>query len=352
MTEMLRANFRGYDPVLSEDVWTIRGLLQVKDKGKLEIDVDWVTAGETGRPLSVILNNEALLGGWANAIKGYVDCGTLGGSTGLLSAVNGEIRLPTGAARGAYYCLEGEMVFQAGSAITPWGSSAGFLYLGASGAGIADFDTDGRFMTVVGLTPAAGKLLSADMHTLKSNMNVAGVNYAKYLVLSEAENMILHTFSALTVGDAYSGLRILVTAPAAHNEYGMSAYFQTDITGTTAGHCYGVGSWINTSSTPVLSAGHIIVPFEGGVYTGEAQAAARIVFAGQHQAILGGAPASLHAWRLNTNRTITALIAAANAGSVAFQASAAETSTPIGSVPMFDIVGTGIGYVRLYDGYT
>lgn len=156
------------------------------------------------------------------------------------------------------------------------------------------------------------------------------------------------TNTALTVGDAVSGIRSIVTAPAASNAYGMSGYFDATITGTTAGHCYGLGSWINTATTPVLSADHIIVPLECGVYTGEAQATARIVLA-QFQAILNGAPASLHVFRINTSQTTTAVFAAANAGSIGFAAGAGTTSTKNGDIPIADVVGTGVVYVRTYD---
>ncbi len=188
--------------------------------------------------------------------------------------------------------------------------------------------------------------MTASNGTISNGLYITGATKLGSLT-STADGLYL-TVSALTVGDAYSGFRSVVTAVAAHNEYGMSAYFDSTITGTTAGHCYGVGSWINTATTPVLSAGHIIVPFEGGVYTGEAQATARIVFGGQHQAILGGVPASLHAWRLNTNRTVTALIAAANSGSVGYTAGTGTSGTQLGYIPMFDIVGVGIGYLRIY----
>jgi hypothetical protein len=152
------------------------------------------------------------------------------------------------------------------------------------------------------------------------------------------------------LGAAEIGLDCRVTVAAPSNQLGMSGYFQADINGTTTGQCYGLGSWINTGPTaPVLAAGHIITPFEGGVYTGEAQAAARIVFAGQHQAVLNGAPASLHAWRLNTTQTIDALIAAANAGSVGYAAAAGTTSNKVGDLPLADVVGHGVRYVRLYD---
>ena len=181
--------------------------------------------------------------------------------------------------------------------------------------------------------------------TITGSLRTAGgLGVAKKAYFGDTLNI---TLAALTVGDAYSGLRIAVIAAAPKNAYGMAAYFDTTITGTTTGHCYGVGSWINTSTTPVLAASHIIVPFEGGVYTGEAQATARIVFGGQHQAILNGAPASLHAWRLNTNQTITAVIAAANAGSIGF-ATGQTASVSAGTIAIADIVGTGVVYVQVY----
>lgn len=166
-------------------------------------------------------------------------------------------------------------------------------------------------------------------------------------------NSLSVTNTGLTAGDSYSGIRTSVTANNANNAYGVSAYFQADLTGTTAGHVYGLGSWINTSGTPVLSAGNIIVPFEGGIYTGEAQANARIVFGGQFQAILGGTPNTIHAFRLNYNRgtseNITAVFAAANAGSIGYTAGAGTTSNKVGDIPIADVVGTGVVYVRCYD---
>jgi hypothetical protein len=183
---------------------------------------------------------------------------------------------------------------------------------------------------------------------LAATAGVATASKALILNASGAIDKINVVNAALTVGDAYSGVRSVVTAAAARNAYGMSGYFDATITGTTAGHCYGLGSWINTSTTPVLSANHIIVPLECGVYTGEAQAAARVVLC-QLQAILNGAPASLHVFRVNTTQTATAVIAAANAGSIGYTAGAGTSGTQLGYIPIADIVGTGVVYVRVYD---
>lgn len=152
-----------------------------------------------------------------------------------------------------------------------------------------------------------------------------------------------------TVATTAYGKSMRATLADPGQSEGLCDYQEGHIEGVTAGHIYNHGSWINCDTGCTLTAGHIIVPYEGGVYTADAQAAARIVFGGQHQAILTGAPASLYCWRLNTTQTITAVIAAANAGSVGFAAGAATTSTKNGDVPMFDVVGTGVVWMRTYD---
>lgn len=155
------------------------------------------------------------------------------------------------------------------------------------------------------------------------------------------------TFNTVTSGAYGKHSTGILTSGASE---GVAHYFSSQILGTTTGHIYGVGSWIDAPAATVLAAGFIVVPYEGGVWSNDANAAARIVFAGQHQAILAGAPASLHAWRLNATQTIDALIAAANPGSVGYVADATTDDAKVGGVPMFDIVGHGIVWVRCYAG--
>ncbi len=218
------------------------------DLGYFEV---WETAGETGRPLESRLITDVLLGGYANGFKGYVDCNDSGGSTGLLSGLNGEIRLPNGAGRGAYYGLESEVVFQTSSTITPWGSDAGFLYCGASGAGIADFDTDGKFMLITGLTPAIGKLLSADMHTLKTSMFVSGTHYAKYLVQSIAENYLSHSFSVIAADDRIFKLAGSWATPDNPDGEGI-VNISANITGATGGEANLCSAWLNLGTDATI----------------------------------------------------------------------------------------------------
>lgn len=135
------------------------------------------------------------------------------------------------------------------------------------------------------------------------------------------------------------------------NELGEVDYGDLTVNGASGGHIYGRGSWINLASGAVPGAGHIHVPWEGGIYDGGATLTnARLVFGGQYQAILSGSPASLHCWRLNTTQTITALIAAANSGSVGYVAGTGTTSNKVGDLPLVDVAGgPGVRYVRLYD---
>ena len=62
---------------------------------KLTVASTW-TAGAEGRPFGVNLTLNVRGGNYVNALKGYVECGAGGGTTGLLSAVNCEIKMPDG----------------------------------------------------------------------------------------------------------------------------------------------------------------------------------------------------------------------------------------------------------------
>ena len=237
-------------------------------------------------------------------------------------------------------------------------SVADALSIRRASTDIVVFDSSTPKVTITPATTITGALtcsaaIACDDTTDSSSTTTGsvqtdgGLGVAKKGYFGDTVNV---TIAALTAGDSYSGVRVAVTAENSTNAYGCAAYFDTTITGTTAGHTYGTGSWINIGASAVASSGHIIVPWEGGIYEGSATMTnARCVFAGQYQAVLTNTPATLHAWRLNTTKTITALIAAANSGSVGYAASAGTTSTKCGDIPIADVVGHGVVYVRCYD---
>ncbi len=121
------------------------------------------------------------------------------------------------------------------------------------------------------------------------------------------------TVSALTAGDAYSGIRSVVTAANPNNSYGLSGYFEANITGSQAGSfVYGLGSWINVADTQVGGgANKYLCAQDNGIYMGtpgEYQNT-RVVFGLRAEAIGVPADALMFPFSINTGgvRPITAL---------------------------------------------
>lgn len=248
----------------------------------------------------------------------------------------------------------------------------------ATGAATGDliaFDTEGIwYLNVVAITDGAVAsaiavgdeiFINRNDGILSKITNIATQQPFGYAMYTSAGDGVAHLISVKvhhdptvdaqkalfnTVPTTEYGKSMRATLADPGQSEGLCDYQEGHIDGVTAGHIYNHGSWINVDDGATLTAGHIITPYEGGIYCGEAQTDARIVFAGQHMAILGGAPDSLYAWRLNTNQTIDALIAAGNPGSVGYVADASEDDNKVGATPMFDIVGVGIRWVRLYPG--
>ena len=159
-------------------------------------------------------------------------------------------------------------------------------------------------------------------------------------------DLVVGMFNTLTSGSYGWSFRGILTDGQSE---GVNGYVQGDLYGTSAGHTYGFGSWLNLQTAYVATGGHIHTPFEGGIWSADAQAALRAYFGGQSQAILAGAPAELIFWRLNTNQTIDALFMAANPGSIGYVAGVATTSNKVGDIPFASIVGPGLRWIRVYD---
>ena len=73
------------------------------------------------------------------------------------------------------------------------------------------------------------------------------------------------TIAALTAGDAYSGIRCVVSATNPANQYGVSGYYEADLYGTVAGTVYGFGSWINLD-VDVKCGSNWIFAQDNGIY--------------------------------------------------------------------------------------
>ena len=161
----------------------------------------------------------------------------------------------------------------------------------------------------------------------------------------DSERILYNTVTTGAFGKQTVGI-----LAAGHSE-GIAHYFSSQVAGQQDGLLYGIGSWIDLGAT-FIGTNDPLTPIEGGVYNaaGSDISLTRIIFAGQHQAILDANPAHLYAWRLNVAAAagnIDALIAAANPQSFGYVASAATAGAKLGGMPLVEQGGV-VYWVRLY----
>jgi len=130
-------------------------------------------------------------------------------------------------------------------------------------------------------------------------------------------------------------------------------YHDQRVTGAQDGGIYGWATWMELAAAFVPD-GNLIVAHEIGIYDVGCglNVAGRVVMQ-QMQAQLAAVPnTSFHWFRLNlaaAGGTATAVIAAANPESIGFVIDVAiNAANKIGNVPLFDIVGHGIGFVEVF----
>jgi hypothetical protein len=115
------------------------------------------TAGKTGCRALFHTITTAKLGGWANALKGYFECGSGGDITGLASGICAEFKMPNASISGTMCVLEIELVDQANSA---YGSGGSFIRAEVSGTKTA-FNQNGYLLDLQGLSDTANGLFDA-----------------------------------------------------------------------------------------------------------------------------------------------------------------------------------------------
>ena len=132
-------------------------------------------------------------------------------------------------------------------------------------------------------------------------------------------------------------------------------YHDQQVTGLQTGGIYGFGTWLELAAG-FTSIADLLVAAEIGIYDAGATLTTGRIVMQQIQAILASVPGtSLHIHRVNiaaAGGAITAMYAFANPTSAGYVASAATGATKLGGVPLADIVGVGVGWVRLYDAAT
>lgn len=117
-------------------------------------------AGQVGGRARFHCYSNVASGGWVNALKAYMEFGASGSATGLASALCAETVLSAGTSAGTYCALEAELVLGT-SAST--GSATSFIYMNATGDGVATFDTNGLLFEVgTGITAGSGKFFQTN----------------------------------------------------------------------------------------------------------------------------------------------------------------------------------------------
>lgn len=184
------------------------------------------------------------------------------------------------------------------------------------------------------------------------DVQIFGDAAANYLLWDSAVSTLNIVNTQVPIGDRALDIRATQTNP---NSEGLSAYFEGTINGNQANVLYNVSSWINVQT------GHVgnqwISPYEGGLScsAGTGTNLTNVAYGAIYGYFGDAKPANMFVvWRINTQPgigAIDAVIHAANADSIGFQAQGvSETTVSMGVVPLAYIVGTAAvpGFVRLY----
>ena len=312
----------------------------------------WTAAGATGRTFESQLAITGNMGSYVNAMKAYIDA-SAGGSTGLLSAFNAEMKMPTGACAGAFYNLEIEWVGQAGTSFsTPGtGSQSGLIFIGCTGT-VTDLDSDGVFMSLNGLTPAIGKLHSADMHTLRCTIDNG--DYTKYMLFSTAENYLNHSFSVIAADDRIFKLSGDWATPANTDGEGI-INLSANVTGIATGETNLKSSWINFGTAADLATLYGHINTDGFYGSGSADLATAFLSHTKFSCMVPSTPRQLNIMEIQFATAfdqLTAIYSVNNPALCLGFVAGTSDDAPTGSIPFFQGIGGGGGmkYIRTYDG--
>ena len=161
-------------------------------------------AGQVGGRAYFLVTSNVASGPWINAIKGDIEFGAAGSSSGLASAICAEMTLPNQTVpSGHYYPLEIEWIGQTSTSTAGTaGSGTGCIYIAATGT-VTDFDDHAGLFWLNGVTAGSGHIYSAGGHTIKCY--VTSSMTSKYIPLSSAENALTMTGATITAGTLTDG---------------------------------------------------------------------------------------------------------------------------------------------------
>ena len=209
-------------------------------------------AGTNGRALLVEYNMNAKAGGYTNAIKAEYLFGASGENAGLASSLNAEMQLPASAGPDGTYCnVEHELVCPNGWS-GAFGNPTTFMYFNATGAGVANFDTDGLLLLIgTGITPAAGKFVSLTSQTVKCQIEAN----LRYMVMSQMEDGLGLGVSGtpmVLTADTNHSIEVHTTSPDAAGIHCANRFYHANTVATTGGHW---AMWVQ-NTVGAAGAGH------------------------------------------------------------------------------------------------
>lgn len=125
-------------------------------------------AGGVGGRAHFYMTTNVALGGWSNALKAEVVYGASGSTSGLGSALLGELTLSAGTTVGTYAAIEAELNAPA-SAVA--GTAVSFLYMNCvDTAGVINTANGYLFELGTGVTDTAGGIFEAEVNTDSMSM--------------------------------------------------------------------------------------------------------------------------------------------------------------------------------------
>jgi cytoskeletal protein CcmA (bactofilin family) len=137
-------------------------------------------AGGVGGRARFHLETNVALGGWSNALKGETTYGASGRTSGMGSAICGEMTLSAGTTSGTYGVFEGELNLGDGAET---GTATSFIYLSVNGDDKATFDTSGYILDIQGVSVASGKVFQVNTATAASHALRIRVGSTPYYIM-------------------------------------------------------------------------------------------------------------------------------------------------------------------------
>ncbi len=276
------------------------------------------------------------------------------GLIGQLSVKNGSLNHYHGGLMGTFETgtlCHIQTSYGAGAVIARMGGSGTTVESGGLLAGFLSIQHMSAF-TATGTMAAFATHKTADGIAWPIGLYMQTGSVDKAGVLNVGSDGLYVTVAALTSGDAYSGIRSIVTANDNTNTYGAAGYFQTDLTGTIAGTVYGMGSWINMGASSV-GGSNMICAQDNGIWVptaGAPMASAKAVIGMRMEYVAEGGedPGSLFLFSTNIYDNALTAMFDVNAMVDTGGSSTAATGNDF-KIPFIKEASTGIvWYVNAY----